>query len=222
MKKLFVLLVLTVFICVSFPAAALDIVVGGKAGLAHSGYMGEDHRNELDTTSYNNALLLRGIFGAFVSLGLGEYLQIQPELLIVGSGGRGGLETDPADNYWSENFSYLSIPVLIKGIFSFINGDLFVFGGPAVQILLGDGSEALTIYSFGVEDPGSPYPLDLAPLNFSAMAGAGYCLNLLGGEVSFELRYIQGLTRSYDQDLLVDDHRTWSIALIGGYGYRIK
>ena len=222
MKQIVILIVLIALMVGPFPAAALEVIVGAKAGLAHSGYMGEDHRNEIDGTGYNNALFLRGIFGAFVSLGLGEHLQIQPELLFIGSGGKAGLETDPADNYWSESFSYLGLPILLKGVFSFINGDLFVLGGPAVQIALGDGSEALTIFSFGAEDPGSPYPIDLAPFNVSAVVAAGYCLNLLGGEVSFELRYIQGLTRSYDQDAIADDHRTWSIALMGGYGYRIK
>ena len=102
-------------------------------------------------------------------------------------------------------------------MFSFINGDLFVFAAPAVQFALTDGSEAGTDYSGGVEV--GTYQVKLASFNLSAMAGAGYNLAIFGGEVSIELRYIQGLSKSYTND---EKHRSWSIALIGGYGYRIK
>ncbi len=211
MKKVLVLFVLAVFLCVSFPLAALEISVGGKAGIAHSGYMGSDHRADNESSGYRNALFIRAIVGAFATFGLSEGLQIQPELLIVGSGGKANDEADPDNFFWAEGFSYLSLPVLVKGVFSLINGDLFVFGGPAAQLLLGDGSEA------GSTAAGT-YSVELASFNLAAMAGAGYNLAFLGGELSVELRYIQGLSRSYSFD---DDHRTWSIALIGGYAYTL-
>ena len=217
MKRVIVLSVLIALMVASFPVAALDICVGGKAGLAHSGYMGEDHKDYLEANNQKDALWIRAIVGAFVTLGLSEHLQIQPELLLVGSGGKAVDEADPSGTYWEEKFTYLSLPVLIKGVFSFTNGDLFVFAAPAVQFALTDGSEAGTEYSGGVDL--GPYPVDLASFNFSAMAGAGYNLAIFGGDVSIELRYIQGLSKSYDID---EKHRTWSIALIGGYGYRIK
>ena len=102
------------------------------------------------------------IFGTFATFSLSEYLQIQPELLFVGSGGRGLGETDPDNTYLIEKYSYISLPVLIKGVFSFINGDLFVLGGPAVQFPVGDRSEAGIEFSGGIEEPWSPYDPNLA------------------------------------------------------------
>ena len=112
MKRVLVQSLLITLMAISFPAASLDIVVGGKAGIAHSGYLGKDHRDYLEANNQKDTLFIRGIFGAFVSLGLGEHLQIQPELLLVGSGGKAVDEADTS-TYWVEKFSYLSLPVLV-------------------------------------------------------------------------------------------------------------
>jgi hypothetical protein len=214
MRKAFVLIVSIILLCVSFPIAALEISVGAKGGVAHSGYMGEDHRADNQLSGYSNALFVRAIIGAFVNLGLSEHLQIQPEFLILGSGGKAADKADPANQYWAESLWYLSFPVLGKGVYSFINGDLFAVAGPAFQVLLGDGSDAGST-------AGGTYSVDLSALNISAMAGIGYSLALFGGDVTFELRYIQSLSRNYDQDVFPDDHRTWSIALIAGYAFTL-
>jgi hypothetical protein len=219
MKKVFLLSFLLVLLCVSPPATALDISVGGKGGIAHSGYMGSDHKDFLSSFNQKNALALRLVLGAFVTFSVMDYLQIQPEILVLGSGGKTVDSTDPDSEYFIEKFTYLNIPVLIKGVFNLFTGSFFVFAGPGIRILLGDGSEAGSWVTGPIE---VTYGLDLSTVGFSGTAGAGYSFSLLGGDVSVEIRYFQGISKMNDQDLDPGDHRTWSIALIGGYAYRLK
>jgi hypothetical protein len=207
---LFCLLPLTAF--------SLDVTVGIKGGVGVPHFSGPDYKETLDLFGINTQAKLGFSAGAFVTLGLFDLVAFQPEAYYSFLGGRYGDDTGSL----VEDAPVLQIPLLLKGRVE--SGGLVItpLAGPVVMLKAGDW-KIKAVDADGNETPLGTYTDDEVPdFILGVVAGIGFELDVGGNIVSFEARYLLGLTPRFEEDAFaLYDRRQNNIEVLVGIGFPV-
>jgi hypothetical protein len=202
MKKL--VLILLVLAVASGAAFGLDVAfsAGPKAG-ANFGWGGGSDFNDSADALDGKGVAVGFAAGGFLNVAFSEQFSVQPEVLFFQW--KAKIKGDPDDTIYTANS--VTIPVLAKGSFAMGPGSLFILGGPAVTILIGD----ITTETGDTETETEP---DNSTL-FAAAVGVGYEAPMGPGNLSAELRY----SRNFGE--FVDDTEIFfnAASVLIGYGF---
>jgi hypothetical protein len=169
------MLVAAIFLALPIKAAGFQFAFGPKVDLGLGFFTGEDWKDLLDAGNLDNrvaftfsgGLMFDITFFRARNFGLG----IQPELLFTITGG--GWTYDD-DNYRTETYYGIDIPIYIKPKFKLGNGDFYFLIGPAIFIPVMD-------YEWEVETPMGSVSSDAevdADVVVGIGAGLGYDIYL--------------------------------------------
>jgi hypothetical protein len=205
MKKLAILLALLFVVASIGDAAAMGLGSKGiKGGLNLASHSGDD------TDEYHKT---RTAFaaGAFLELNTPGPVAIRPEVLFS----QKGYKWDDGD--WAETgkFSYLDIPVLIKYKIQTpgtVTPNLFV--GPVVSFLL----SAKVDSEYEGESETTDVKDDAKSTDFGAAIGGGVDINLGANTVTFDVRYVLGLSKIDDTETAYDVKNS-VISFLVGFGF---
>lgn len=199
-----VVLVLLVLAVASGAAFGLDVALsaGPKAG-ANFGWGGGSDYNDAADAVDGKGVAVGLAAGGFLNVAFSEQFSVQPEVLFFQWKDKIKGSTDDSVS----TYNSVTIPLLAKGTFAMGPGSLFVLGGPAVAILIGD-----------VTTETGDNETDFEPDNsvlFAAAVGVGYEAPVGPGSLSAELRYSRTLTKAFD------DYEGYNNAasVLVGYGF---
>ncbi len=200
MKRL--VLVVMAIALVSGAAFGVDLSAGPKAG-ANFGWGGGGDYNDAADDADGKGVGVGLAGGAFLNVGISEQFSVQPEVLFFQWKSKTKGSSDDAIS----TANSVTIPVLAKGSFAMGPGSLFVVGGPAVAILIGD-----------IKTEMGDTDVDTEPDNtalFAAAVGLGYEAPVGPGSLSAELRY----SRTFGE--YIDDYEAVfnAASVLVGYGF---
>lgn len=192
---LFILLVLlpTMVFC-------FDFAIGPKLGLNVGWMSGNDWEAMIDFFDDNGSSETAGLRigfsgGIFLTLGLFDFLAIQPEILFSTVGGRyryteGGVDFDGV-----QSANVFEIPIFLKPRIRLGSGTLYLLIGPNIVFILGD-------IVMKEEAFGTKVEFEIEPDNstiFGISGGLGYEIpTIFKRKISFEVKYTKTLTESSD------------------------
>jgi hypothetical protein len=199
MKRFIVVLALVTLASGSVLAGGLTF--GFKAGLNLANVTGDD-------VLADNEMKICVGGGAFLNIPAFGMLSVQPELLYMMKGVKWGAFDDAGTR-----MSYLDLPVLAKisiptpGPFS-----PNLFAGPYVGFNM-SAENYIGDTVFDIKD-------DVKSTDFGLVVGGGFDYNLLVGQLTFDARYVLGLT-SLDDTSDDDDVKNTGIMIMAGYGFSL-
>lgn len=194
--------------------------IGFKGGVSMFSPAGKNADQGPIANAFTEEVGLVGGMGA-LSLGfnIGQVLTIQPELAFVQKGYRYNSEFNEND-YFQERLNYLEVPILVNVNIPIGESRIFAEAGPSIGYLV-SGKRKLESETFSL---GSEDEIDLDNYNrtdFSAVLGAGVGIsNGNGGEFLVGIRYMEGLTKTEN-----DDKTDFEATNRGGFiylGYVVK
>ncbi|MFP4432589.1 MAG: outer membrane beta-barrel protein [Spirochaetaceae bacterium] len=198
------LLAVLVLAVASGAAFGLDVAfsAGPKAG-ANFGWGGGSDYNDRADAQDGKGVGVGFAAGGFLNVAFSEQFSVQPEVLFFQW--KAKTKADPDDSVSTSNS--VTIPVLAKGSFAMGPGSLFILGGPAATILIGD----ITSEAGDTETETEPDNTAL----FAAAVGVGYEAPVGPGSLSAELRY----SRTFGE--FIDDYEAVfnAASLLVGYGF---
>jgi hypothetical protein len=212
---------------------------GLKGGLVRSRFVGqgvdvlEDQLRE-DFEILSDDPVHSYVAGAFVTIGFGENLALQPELLYH----KNGTEYDGVFNGQSFDFNlyleYLTLPMLFKLRLPAKGGSfrLDLYGAPQLSYRLKAEAEGLdelpaTITRLGILDPvrnKTDITDQTRPIDFSFGLGTALQFRLGPGYLSLDFRYIWGYMDVFDADELTanaEEIKNKIMFLLLGYSFRL-
>ena len=201
MKRM-VMLALALLIVSGVAFAQVQFSAGPKAGVDLGIWGGDDFNDDADDAD-GKGVGIGLAAGGFLEVAISEQFAVQPEVLFLQW--KGKIKGDPDDVVTTANT--VTIPVLAKGTFPVGPGGLFVLGGPAVALVVGD----LTTDDGNSETDTEP---DNSVL-FGASLGAGYEQVVGPGTLSAELRF----NRIFNQVIDDLDYYPQGISILLGYGF---
>jgi len=213
-----ILLLCTVLLFVPIAAQSLDLTLGARVGLGHTGFYGPDYEKYKDRgglTYARSALKLGFSGGLYTTLGFLPFLALQPEVLFSISGDTHRNE----DTVRTANIHFLEIPVLVKARLTAGPGLASIFAGPTFDIKLGAGKLIVEDTDGGSKVETNLDAEDVNPFLLGVLFGGGYDLPLGPGTLSMDLRYKFGITEVHPDDFNSDNQvRESKVLLTIGYG----
>ncbi|MFH1049355.1 MAG: porin family protein [bacterium] len=164
-----------------------QIIFGAKAGINLSTLNGQGaylvvNGSRLDASSKINA-----VAGITAEYSFSDQFAIQPELLLSMK----GVNFDANEFVHSWSLWYLEMPVLFKSVFEMDNDVLGSFyAGPAIAYKLKSTWSEKYLDSYLHEDE-DMYGIN--DLDYSAVVGASFDMEMLGSRIGLDLRYTYGL-----------------------------
>lgn len=191
---------------------AIDITIGGAAGVNTSFMTGSDWTDMLDAMEANNSFMKFGFeIGAFADIAINDLFSIQPEVnFLLLRYGSSDLTWQGKDVKPTLSMKVFEIAVLPK--FNFNNFSVFL--GPAVQFVLGDLTFKDSVTSGSAESETVDVPTDKSVV-FSGIFGAGYAMPMGNGNLMFDARYRRAFASAIDDF----NGRLNTISLRVGYGF---
>jgi hypothetical protein len=222
MKKLW--LVVLALLMVSVIGFSLDLSAGVKAGFNVSSYAGSDYRNYLEDWPADNAIHLGFQFGGFATIGLLDFLAIEPEVLVAFLGDTFKEDMKPYGyggyaRYY-DKLTYLEPAVLAKIRFGSFN----VFAGPMLMVRLGSGKTGTKADDDDLDDliaDEVDYEDDVFKKMVFAVTGGGGSMVPVGpGDLLVEVRGQYSLQNMLNED----EYRfhNYSIMMMLGYSYSFR
>jgi hypothetical protein len=226
----------TILFCMPVSAFCMDFAIGVKGGIGFPFFSGTDYQDFLDFattaveeygTYYRTRFMLSYSLGAFVEIGIFNFLSIQPEAIFSWGGGAYGYP----ENYYLYDYkeyirtTYLELPVLLKIRMTRNAGTTHwrrytLFAGPGIALKLSDGKVK------GKVD-GEDYMSDELPHDYLTdryyflLFGIGLDFSR-GSQRTFttvELRYNMGWDSIIHTDLGLDDFKENNIQLLLGFAF---
>lgn len=189
----------------SGPVRAEVTGFGVKAGLSYANIHGHDVYEQRSRMGFSA--------GAFLTLGLGSYFAVQPEVLFVMKGSKYS-NGSGADAYRETlGLDYIEVPVLIK-FFLPVAGSfrLHLFAGPSLGFKL----RARVKATFGGETEVETLD-NVKNTDFSLAAGVGLGHPLGRGRLTLDVRYTAGMS-SLSKGT-GDDIKNGALGLFAGYSF---
>lgn len=237
LRKCVVIVVVTLL--APFVGFGSDFGLGIKLGAGYPFFSGQDYQDVLDAATILSGVDAYGADfstrfkvgfsgGAYATLGLFNFVAVQPEAIFTMGGGAVGY----SENYYlysyreDYNVWMVELPVLLKIRFGYRKEgnnkpSKYIMAGPGMAFLLGDGKvktkldgEKLTNEELSDDFFGDNYAF--------VVFGAG----LEGFKDNFlscvEVRYHMGLTSVLDESLGLDDYKENNVQLLMGFKFRSK
>ncbi len=229
MKKLW--LAVLALLMVSVIGFSLDLSAGVKAGFSVSSHAGSDYRDFLDDWPADNAMHLGFQFGGFATIGLLDFLAIEPEVLVAFLGNTFKEDVEPYgfEGYakYYDKLTYLEPAVLAKLRF----GSFYVFAGPMLMVRLGKGKyghkaddEVVedildAVYGSGDQDYEDD---DFAKTVLAVTGGGGYMVPAGPGALLVEVRGQYSLQNMLNEDVYLDTFHNYALMMMLGYSYSFR
>jgi len=199
MKKMFILMmILSIVFIGTLPAQGMGF--GVKGGVNMAKWTGDDV-DEITQGAMDEKYVTAFSVGGFLTLPLGNALNIRPEVLFTQNGAKFEGSEDGMDAMMSMKMNWLNIPVL--AVFNL--GPVGIFAGPYFDFFL-SGKTKMEI-SFDGESFDEEEDIEsdeVQSLNYGIIFGAAYGVT---NNIDVEVRYSQGLN-SFDKE--PDDYdATW-------------
>lgn len=191
--------------------------IGLKGGLNIGFLNGQD--SDIENTDTEVRLGLNA--GAYGEIALHPIFTLQPEVVYTQKGETVEAGGDVLGGTWNIELSYLEIPVLAKVYFPVETATRpFVYAGPFLGFNL--SAESDDIYQFaGFDFTGeSNLEDEVNTTEVGVVAGAGVSYLLEKIVLMLDIRYTQGLTRTFDDDTF-DEVFTGTVAAQLGVGLRV-
>lgn len=194
------LLILVCVLCtLILPAAsAQSVSIGAKIGGGLAFFGGSDWLDALDWIGGDNEIRGGFTIGMFFNFKISEGFAIQPELMYSRLGG--------AYSYYEPFFlsdvdgkitaNVLELPVLLMPRFQTRKGEIRIFAGPELVIILGDIEYEEKVLGMTVR-------VDIAPDRMFVLGikgGIGYALPLGKGALVIDSSYTRSLTEIFEDD----------------------
>jgi hypothetical protein len=129
-----VLLFLVFGLCLTAGVFGFDLGIGVKAGVTFPWYSGYGYEDWLAYWAFDRVIKLGFSGGAFITIGIFDFLAIQPEVFFSQLGGRSGYGTLSLNDKWNG----IDIQALLKARFPTRRRAIFdLFAGPNLQIKTG-------------------------------------------------------------------------------------
>ena len=221
MKKscsLFVFLL--AFVTLSF---GTDVSVGVKVGVNHSSYTGEDYKYFLRSyPELSNAFNLGFQAGAFVTIGIFNYVVIEPEVVIVRSGDMFKEDVKPTFEgfvKYYDHLLYLESTVLIK----LRSGTSNIFAGPTIMLRLSDGTYGYKADDSAIVSDESDYASDdFNRAVFAVTAGIGFLRPIGLGSIVVEIRGRYCFQNLLNEDIYAGVLKQIAAMTMIGYSFPIR
>ena len=221
MKNLCLFVVVFILVCVT--GVGLELSIGTKGGVGHSSWIGQDYKDYLEANDFQNALNLNIVAGVFATIGLMDFLAIQPELLFAITGDRFKEDVEPLgfDGYvrYFDRLMYLEPAVLVKANFKMFN----VFAGPMLMLRLGSGKNGSKADDPSIGDSTADYADDdFTRMLFAATAGLGFSYPLGPGSIVAEVRGQYSFGNVLNDDLYTFIQQQYAVIVLAGYSIPLK
>ncbi|MBA7537724.1 hypothetical protein ES705_29993 [subsurface metagenome] len=193
--------------------SAQSASIGAKIGGGLASFGGSDWENALDWIGGDNKVRLGFTIGMFLNFKINEWFAIQPEFIYSLTGGA---------YYYYESFFFgdvdgkitintLELPILLMPRFRAGKGEIRIFAGPDLIIILGDieTKEKTSLITLSVE-----YEPDHVFV-FGIKGGIGYAHPLSEGAFVVDFGYTRSLTDIFEDDNTAINHLMLTI------GYQI-
>ena len=199
MKNTFILMIILSIVFIgTLPAQGMGF--GVKGGVNMAKWTGDDV-DEITQGAMDEKYVTAFSVGGFLTLPLGDALNIRPEVLFTQNGAKFEGSEDGMDAMMSMKMNWLNIPVL--AVFNL--GPVGIFAGPYFDFFL-SGKTKMEI-SFDGESFDEEEDIEsdeVQSLNYGIIFGAAYGVT---NNIDVEVRYSQGLN-SFDKE--PDDYdATW-------------
>ena len=150
--------------------------------------------------------------GFFLSIGIFEFLAVQPELIFSNEGGSyeyGAVALSP-DTITGEIYvTVLELPILLKPRFMLGDGMMYFLLGPEITVILGPARERVVMD----DDVGATPIVPDNDMIISVVGGAGYAYPIGPGLAIAEVRYHRSMTSIWDDV----DYTFNAIQILYGY-----
>ncbi len=196
MKRLILICVLCALILPV--ASAQSVSIGAKIGGGPAFFGGSDWKDALDWLGGDNEV--RGGFtaGAFLNFEIGEWFAIQPELMYSLAGGAYSYY-EPylfGDVDGKVTANVLELPILLMPKFRAGKGEIRIFAGPDLMLILGDievKEKALGITLSADIEPDNRFVV-------GAKGGIGYAHPIGKGALVVDCSYTRSFTEIFEND----------------------
>jgi hypothetical protein len=204
-------------ICTTLPAQDLSHAIGINGGLNLGMLNGDDADLDNTDTDMRRGFTI-GAFGEFVIFPI---ITLQPEFRFMQKG-----ETVTSGNSlyrgtWKIELTYLEIPLLVKIYLPVeITTRPFVFAGPFVGANINANTD--NIYEVGPFnfDAGANLDEDINAIEGGVIVGGGVRHSFEKAMLSAEIRYSQGLSKTFDNSTFKDVF-TGTISFLIGFGFAL-
>lgn len=187
-------------------ASAQSVSIGAKIGGGLAFFGGSDWRDALDWIGGDNEVQVGFTAGLFLNFKIGEWFAIQPELMYSLLGGGFSYSYSYYDYYYEFYFfsdidgkvtvNALELSVLLMPRFRAGKGEVRIFAGPDLIIILGD-------IECEIKELGITFSVDIEPDHVFVLGvkgGIGYAHPLGKGALVIDLSYTRGLTEIFEDD----------------------
>ena len=222
MKKTLILLIMFAAAGLAF---ASDVTIGFTGGYNIAWFSGGDWDTLVDTYYDSNDARGGIALGVFFDFGLTDFFSLQPEIIFMSSGGRASTQGlydsdgDRFDDELTETISLFTFPLSAKFKIKAGRGDITLFGGPMLSLMVGDLKEKykMTYDYYGSYSSKSEIKVD-NHLLYGYQLGTGYEFPLGIGKIITNLKYSQLLNYFFDDDKTKINNFTINL----GYGFKVK
>jgi hypothetical protein len=218
MKRTRIILIAAVLLLVTLGASAFDLTVGIKGGAGFPFFGGSDYTALLSAGTQTKFRFGFSV-GAFVSLGIIDFLAIQPEVMYSSLGGNFG-----ASGTWYDTANAIEVPLLLKVRLKYGSMRISPFVGADALFRLGDWTYEIKDSSGAVLVPKTAYdPQNIRVPIFGLAFGVGFEFPIGGGWLSLEARGLLGLQNRYTDNNTYGfkDWRQNNISVLLGYGFDV-
>jgi hypothetical protein len=170
----------------------LDMRAGIKAGLTSPWFSGPGYQAFLDTPPPFHSVLKIGLSaGAFLTIGVSEFLAIQPEVFFSTLGGR----ADGDSATWNESANGFDLQALLKwSIRTHGSTIIAIFGGPDLYVKIGNEKATINgIFDMTYND------IFLNALRFGITCGLGLEFPMNAFFWTIDLRYTSSFTPRFTE-----------------------
>jgi len=200
----------------------LDVSIGLKGGVNHSSYVGGDYKDILDSApELSNAFNLGFQAGVFATIGLIDFLAIQPEVLIVLSGDKFKVDVEPlfeGSMTVYDKLTYLEPAVLFKARIDMFN----IFVGPMIMLRLGNGKTGFKADDDFIGSDEAEYADDdFNKLVFAATGGFGILYPAGPGSLVFEVRGRYCFQNLLNEDVWITVFNQYAVMVMIGYSFPV-
>jgi hypothetical protein len=213
-----IILIAAILLLVALAASAFDLAIGFEGGVDFPFFSGSSYESVL-AAGARTKIRFGFSAGAFITLGIIDFLAIQPEVMYSYLGGNFG---DSAAT-WHEKAGVIEIPVLLKFRLKFGSTRFCPLAGADVLIRLGD-------WGFEIKDSagiligwGTYYSQYIRVPIIGVLFGFGFEFPTTGGWWTLNARYHLGIMNRFTDGnpAGITDWRQSNIQVLLGYGFAV-
>jgi len=218
MKYTKIILIGAILVFVTVLASAFDVTIGIKGGVGYPFYSGSDYEAVL-AAGASTKFRLGYSAGAFVTLGIINWLAIQPEIMYSSLGGNFG----DSSSTWYDRANVIEIPLLLKLRLKMGSLRICPFAGADVLLKIGDWNFEVKDNAGNVLMSGTWNNQYLRVPIIGAPVGVGFDIPVGRGWVTIEARYLIGIMNRFTDDNPAGytDWRQNAIQVLVGYGFAV-